>query len=99
MTRFLFSILIILILWLPNSTIAGTPNSIYIEENDKGITIQVDGATLGELVKSIESKTGIQFHVSPSVLNDPITTNLNAPDWQAAMKQLLEPYGRAANRR
>ena len=29
------------------------------------------------------------------MLNDRITVNLNAPDWQTAMKLLLEPYSRA----
>ncbi len=95
MTRFLLNILVILILWFPASSIAGTLNSIHIEENDKGVTLQVDGASLGEVLQSIESKTGIQFHVSPSVIYDRITVNLNAPDWQTAMRLLLEPYGRA----
>jgi len=95
MTRFLFSILVVLILWSPTSSIADTLNSIHIEENDKGITIRVDDVPLGEVAKSIEGKTGIRFHVSSSVLNDLITVNLNAPDWQTAMSLLLEPYGRA----
>jgi len=86
---------ILLILWCPASSIADSPNSIYIKDNDKSITLRVDDATLGKVLQSIEGKTGIQFHVSPSVLNDRITTNLNAPDWQTAMRQLLEPYGRA----
>lgn len=95
MTRFLLNILVILILWFPASSIAGTLNSIHIEENDKGITLRVNDASLGKVLQSIEGKTGIQFHVSPSVINDPITVNLNAPDWQTAMSLLLEPYGRA----
>ncbi len=94
MTRFLIPILFVLILWFPTSPIAGTLNSIHIEENDKGITIQVDDATLGEVLQYIEGETGIHFHISPSVLNDRMTVNLDAPDWQAAMKLLLEPYGR-----
>ncbi len=95
MTRFLFSILVVLILGFPVLPKADPLNSIHIEESDKGITIQVDDATLGEVLQSIEGKTGIRFHVSPSVINDRITLNLNAPDWQTAMKLLLEPYGRA----
>ena len=94
MTRFVFPILVILHLWLPVSSIAGTLDSIHIEDNDKGITIRVDDAHLGEVLKSIEGKTGIHFHISPSVLNDRMTVNLDAPDWQAAMKLLLEPYSR-----
>jgi type II secretory pathway component GspD/PulD (secretin) len=94
MTRFLLNILVILMLWFPASSIADTPYSVYIDENDQGITIRVDDATLGEVLQSIEGKTGIQFHVSPSVLNDRIAINLNAPDWQTVMKKLLEPYGR-----
>jgi len=81
-------------IWFPTSPIAGTLNSIHIEENDKGITIRVDDAPLDEVLKSIEGKTGIHFHTSPSVLNDRVTVNLDAPDWQAAMKLLLEPYSR-----
>jgi hypothetical protein len=95
MTRFLFPILVALILWCPIASIADTLSSIHIEENDKGVTIRVDDVPLGEVLKSIEGKTGIQFHVSQSVSSDPITVNLNAPDWQTAVNQLLEPYGRA----
>ena len=94
MTRFLLNILVILILWFPVSSIADTLNRIHIEENYKGITLQVNDASLGEVLKSIEGKTGIHFHTSPSVQNDQITINLNAPDWQTAMKQLLKPYDR-----
>jgi hypothetical protein len=78
-----------------HTSIVGSLNNIYIEENDKGITIRADDATLNEVLKSIESKTGIQFHISPSILSDLITANLNVPDWQTAIKLLLEPYGRA----
>ena len=92
MTRFLLNILVILILWFPASSIADTPDSIHIEDNDKGITIRADDATLGEVLQSIEGKTGIQFHVSPSVLNDRITTNLHTPDWQTAVKQMNRNY-------
>lgn len=95
MTRFLLNILVILMLWVPDSSIARTLNRIHIEENDKGITLQVNDASLGEVLLSIENKTSIHFHISPSVLNDPITTNLTAPDWQTAVNKLLEPYGRA----
>jgi hypothetical protein len=94
MTRFLLNILAILILWFPASSIAGTLNSIHIEENDKSITLWVIDASLDKVLQSIGGKTGIQFHISPSVQNDRITVNLNAPDWQSAMKLLLEPYGR-----
>ena len=94
MTQNLFSILVALMLWLPASSLAGTPNNIHIEENDKGITIQVNGASLDKVLQSIEGKTGIQFHISPSVQNDRVTVNLNAPDWKSAMKKLLQPYGR-----
>lgn len=95
MTRFLFSILVVLILWCPTSCIAGALNSIHIEENKESVTIQVDDATLGEVLQSIEDKTGIRFHVSPSVRDDLIKTDLNAPDWQTAMKLLLDAYARA----
>jgi hypothetical protein len=94
MTRFLLNILVVLILWFPASSIAGTLNRIHIKENDKGITLRVNDASLGKVLQSIGGKTGIQFHTSPSVLNDRITINLNAPDWQTAMKQLLKPYDR-----
>ena len=94
MTRFLLNILVILILWFPASSIAGTLNSIYIEDNDKGVTLRVNDASLGKVLQSIGRETGIQFHTSPSVLNDRITINLNVRDWQAAVKQLLEPYDR-----
>lgn len=94
MTRFLFPILVVLILWLPASAMAGTSNSIHVEEDDKGIIIRVEGESLGEVLQSIENKTGIQFHISPSVLDDRITVNLNAPDWQTAMRLLLETYDR-----
>ncbi len=95
MSRLLLSILVVPILWFPDSSIAGTSKNIHIDENDKGITLRVNDMPLGAVLESIESKTGIHFHISPSVLNDRIAVNLNAPDWQAAMKLLLEPYSRA----
>ena len=77
------------------TSIVGSLKTVYIEENAKGITIRANDAALNEVLKSIESKTGIQFHISPSILSDPITANLNAPDWKTAIKLLLEPYDRA----
>jgi len=95
MIRFLFPILVVLILGFPVPPKADPLNSIHIKESDKGIAIRVDDAPLGEVLKSIEGETGIQFHVSPSIINDRMTVNLNAPDWQTAMRLLLEPYGQA----
>ena len=82
----------IILLLLPASSISAP---VYIEENNAGITIRISNTPLGEVLQSIEDQTGIQFHVSPSVLNDQITVDLKAPDWQTAMRLLLEPYGRA----
>ena len=95
MARYFFSILAVLILWVPASSLADTRNGIHIVENDKGITIQVGDAPLGKVLQSIKEKTGIQFHAFPSVLNDRISINLNAPDWPTTLNTLLEPYGRA----
>lgn len=94
MNKKLFSILVVLMLWLPASSLAGTSNRIHIEENDMGITIQINGAPLDKVLQAIEGQTGIQFHISPSVQNNRVAVNLNAPDWKTAMKKLLQPYGR-----
>jgi hypothetical protein len=77
-----------------HTSIADNLNKIYIEGNDKGIIIRADGATLKEVLNTIEHKTGIQFHISSSIQNDPVKANLNAPDWETAIKSLLEPYDR-----
>ena len=91
MLRITIIILAVISFFFPSISIA-TP--VFIEENNKGITLRVNDVPLSEVLRSIENQTGIHFHASPSVSNDWITIELKAPDWQTAMKFLLEPYGR-----
>ena len=88
------TLMIFLLLGFPVLPKAEPLNRIHIEDNDKSITLRVQDAPLRKVLQAIEGKTGIQFYASPSVLSDRITINLNASDWQTAMKKLLEPYGR-----
>jgi len=92
MLRSIINLLAILPLLFSAPSVAAP---VHIEENNKNITIRVKNAPLGEVLQSIEDKTGIQFHVSPSVRDDLIEVNLNAPDWQTAVKLLLDSYSRA----
>ncbi len=94
MIRFLLFIVVVLVLGFPTSSIAAAPNSIHIEENEKGITVWVNEASLDDVLESITEKAGIQFRSSPWIMNDPITVNLNAPNWPTAVRQLLESYSR-----
>ena len=72
---------------------APTPLSAQaVGKTATGVQIQVKNRHLSEVLQSIQNASGIQFEVSDSLMETPLTISITAPGWTPAVQQLLKNY-------
>jgi hypothetical protein len=69
-------------------------NNKTIQKSVKGkpITLKWQDKALGEILKEIESSSGIKFKASAKVKSESITTEISASNWSDAVRKLLKGY-------
>ncbi|MZH02195.1 MAG: hypothetical protein F3745_01980 [Nitrospinae bacterium] len=60
----------------------------------QGISLQIEDLTLLDVLKNIQEETGILFFIDPSLEKVPFSSNIQAQDWEDAVKQLLKGFSR-----
>ena len=59
-----------------------------------GVSIRVKQIPLRDLLRSIESESGIRFQINESLLKDSVTADIQADTWTEAVLDLLEDINR-----
>ena len=68
---------------LSDEEVAVTPQAIRLHIKDR---------PLQEVLRYIQDVSGIRFSLPHTMLMTPITTEIEAPDWPTAVRQLLGPF-------
>jgi type II secretory pathway component GspD/PulD (secretin) len=64
-----------------------------IHSGPNGISIHFAERPLEDVLREVQKKSGIKFSLSDRVKTETISVDIQAPDWTAAVKKLLEGYG------
>lgn len=71
------------------------PNPVYKSNTEpNGISLQFEDLTLLDVLKNIQSETGILFSVAPSLETVPFSAHIQADNWEAAIRELLKGFSR-----
>jgi len=60
----------------------------------KGISIQVRGRNLSEVLQHIQNQSGIRFEIPVTMMKLPLSAKVNARDWTEAVQRLLREFNR-----
>ncbi len=58
------------------------------------VTIQAQNEFLASTLERVQAESGIRFKLSPSLAEERITGNIQADDWQNAVRRFLDRYNR-----
>jgi hypothetical protein len=65
-----------------------------VDTTSDGVSIRVKQVPLRDLLRSIESESGIHFQINESLLNNSVNADIQADTWTEAVLDLLEDINR-----
>lgn len=68
-------------------------SEMVIGASSEGVTIQVTQSALGKVLQNISEQSHIQFKVSGSLSDLPVTAGIRGKNWDSAVRELLRNYG------
>lgn len=73
---------------------ASGKSSSGVATTSDGVSIRVKQIPLRDLLRSIESESGIRFQINESLIKDSVTADIQADTWTEAVLDLLEDINR-----
>jgi hypothetical protein len=78
---------------LPNQNEEAFPPGEIMATAD-GVRIAVTDRSLGEVLQAVQNASGVRFMVTSDLMQDPVTTIIEARDWSSAIRRLLSRFNR-----
>lgn len=72
-----------------------SPNPLYRSEvQSEGVSLNFENLSLLNVLQNIQEETGILFSIDPYLETEPFSAQVQAKNWEDAVKQLLKGFSR-----